>query len=125
MAGGRPTKYKPRYCKDIIDHMAKGKSLVQFAASIEVSKETVYAWARENKEFSDAFYIGRSKCEAFWEKIVQSKTIKKLPGSDGVLLFYMKNRFKWSENQKLDEIEDDKENQVKIVILPDNGRLDQ
>lgn len=121
---GQPTKYKEKYCEEVIDFMAEGKSVVQFAAKIRVSKETVYEWARTIPRFSDAFIEARALCEAHWEQILQDKGTKKKPGSDAILMFYMKNRFRWSE----------KENEAgnpgaavaggaKVVLtLPDNGR---
>lgn len=124
MAGGRPTKYKPKYCKEIVEYMSTGKSVLQFAAKISVTKSSVYEWAKEFPEFSDAFDNARQLCEAHWETIIQDKSVKKKPGSDGILMFYMKNRFRWSE----------KENEpgnpgaavaggAKVVLtLPDNGR---
>lgn len=123
MAGGRPTKYKPQYCKEIVAFMSKGNSLVQFAAKIEVSKETVYAWTREISEFSDAFDIARSKCEDFWEKIVAERATTKADGNPGVLIFYMKNRFRWSDGRDKEEREEEKQTGAKVIVtLPDNGR---
>jgi hypothetical protein len=94
---GRPKKYLPEYCDQIIDFMAEGKSLLQFAASINCTRDTVYEWAKQYKEFSDALNEAKEKCESYWERIVQAKTVKKIPGSDALLLFYLKNRFKWTE----------------------------
>lgn len=124
MANGRPTKYKPKYCKDIVDYMSTGKSVLQFAAKIGVNKSSIYEWTQEHQDFSDAFTNAKQLCEAHWEKIIQEKGTKKKPGSDAILMFYMKNRFRWSE----------KENEAgnpgaavpggaKVVLtLPDNGR---
>ena len=132
MPAGAPTKYRKKYCKEIIKFMSKGKSLVQFAASIDCGKETVYGWARDIPEFSDAFNVARAKCEAKWEEIAQSKTVKKSEGSDGVLIFYLKNRFGWTDRQFVPkeatkiQITDANPNtgprpQV-IVTIPSNGR---
>lgn len=74
MAGGRPTAYKPEYCDLIIEHFdkepfttsfdeASGKTfrsaillptLTNFARSIGVARSTIYEWAKDNPEFSDA-----------------------------------------------------------------------
>ena len=61
MPAGRPTKYKPVYCDEIISLMATGLSLTAAAASLGISRETAYAWERENEEFSDAIKIARAK----------------------------------------------------------------
>jgi hypothetical protein len=81
-AGGRPTKYKPAYCQQLIDYFdiepfkdieiphykngeiswidkkrlpARLPTLRKFAKSIEISYVTVYAWIKQHKEFSNAF----------------------------------------------------------------------
>lgn len=74
MAGGRPTAYKPEYCDLIIEHFdkepfttsfdeASGKTfrsaillptLTNFARTIGVARSTIYEWAKDNPEFSDA-----------------------------------------------------------------------
>ena len=61
MPAGRPTKYQPAYCDEIISIMAKGYSLTAAAAEIGVCRETVYAWEREIPEFSDAVKLARGK----------------------------------------------------------------
>lgn len=97
MGAGRPSKYKKEYCKEIIPFMAAGESHVQFAAKIGVSKDTINEWKRQYPEFSAALNEGLMKCEAYWEKVMQAKTVTKTEGSNSLLVFYMKNRFKWTE----------------------------
>src|SRR5271157_578893 len=79
---GRPTKYKPEYCQAIIDYFSipKTKQLIKkyvtksgtiieepiekpndlpfleaFARSIGVNIDTLHAWCKSYREFSDAF----------------------------------------------------------------------
>lgn len=98
---GRPSHYKPEYCEAIIEFMKDGSSVTAFAASINQSKETVYGWARDGKypDFAVAMEVARSKSEAHWEKIIKLKTVKKTEGSDSLLIFWMKNRFGWSDKK--------------------------
>jgi hypothetical protein len=56
---GRPSEYKAEYCDKVIDAMSQGISLSAFAGTIRVSKETVYAWLSEHRDFSDA--VARAK----------------------------------------------------------------
>lgn len=93
MPAGRPTKYRPEYCQQIIDHMAQGLSKEAFAGAIGVHKETIYNWAEANPEFSDAIKNGEQVCRLFWESLgIQGAT-----GSDAfnatAWIFNMKNRF--------------------------------
>lgn len=99
---GRPSKYKKEYCEAIIAFMTEGKSVVQFAASIGVSKHSIYEWVEHHPDFSDSFQKASSACESYWEKIVQAKTVKKIEGSDAVLIFYLKNRFRWTDRVQQD-----------------------
>jgi len=106
----RPSKYKKAYCQQIIDFMAKGNSAVQFAAEIGVSKDSLYEWVKNYQEFSDAFKLARARCESHWEKIMQAKAIGnfkdkngvKLKGSDACMIFWMKNRFGWTDRNVIE-----------------------
>ena len=81
--GGRPSKYKPEYCEQIIEFFSGPKSerivksvitgkndyekteyetvplelptLRKFARSIGVNKDTVIEWTKQHPEFSDAY----------------------------------------------------------------------
>lgn len=103
--GGAPTKYKKEYCRQIVDYMSTGKSLVAFAASIDVHKDTVYEWAKVHKEFSDSLKKAQAKCEAHWEKIGEEAMF--MGGKDSVFIpslyiFKMKARFGWSDKQEVE-----------------------
>jgi len=102
MVAGRPTKYREEYCEGIVEYMTTGQSLIQYAASIGVSKHSIYEWAKDHPKFSDALTKAQGACEAYWERVCQSKTLKKSGGSDAVLMFYMKNRFRWTDRQAQD-----------------------
>jgi len=63
--GGRPTKYKKSYCKDVIDYFHTGNkdyypSIAGYAARIGVSKFTIFEWAKTIPEFSNALDKGRA-----------------------------------------------------------------
>lgn len=92
--GGRPTLYKPEYCEQIIEYFkrepvnvlykreyykdgtlkteipiltaAEFPTIEGFAESIEVHKDTVYQWVKDNKEFSDAFSRAKQIQEQIW-----------------------------------------------------------
>ena len=57
---GRPTLYKPEYCQQAIDYMAKGYSVTALAGKFRVSKQCVYEWMLANRDFGDAINIGRA-----------------------------------------------------------------
>lgn len=66
---GRPTKYDPSYCVDLMEHMGKGLSFESFASTIQVNRDTLYAWRTAHKDFSDAWVMGRDRCLTFWENL--------------------------------------------------------
>ncbi len=109
---GQPDKYKPEYDQAIIDHMKNGDSLVSFAASVLVSKHSVYRWIEKYPSFRDASEIARTLCEQWWEKqgkdgLWFEQGDRKL--SEGVHKFYMKCRFGWRDNDITVSESDDKE----------------
>src|SRR5690606_23308563 len=48
---GRPTKYDPAMCEQVIELGEAGKSKAQIARSLGVTRETIDIWAREHQEF--------------------------------------------------------------------------
>ena len=52
--GGRPTKYDPKYCQLLLDHMAKGYSFETFVAVADVCRATLYNWLETYPDFKQA-----------------------------------------------------------------------
>lgn len=101
MPGGQPTLYRDEYCKQVIEHMAKGFSFESFAGVIGVCKQTLYNWIDANKEFLDAKKRGFEQSRLFWEgmgiNIAQEGT-----GNSTAFIFNMKNRFPEDWRDKTD-----------------------
>lgn len=101
-------KYDPSYCQAIVDFMAEGESLTQFAASIGTHVETLRNWAKANLEFNDAVKTAQGLAEAWWEKTCKRATLgypsyqfqgqdgkeRRVHYSDKLLMFTMKSRFR-------------------------------
>lgn len=58
---GRPTKYNPEFCNKVKDYLENATKenmhmpkIESFALFLGVNKDTLYEWAKEHKEFSDA-----------------------------------------------------------------------
>lgn len=111
---GRPTGFKPEYCKQLIDHMAKGFSFETFGATIGVHRGTLYDWANLYPEFAEAKSLAFDSCQLEWEKIGREYVINESStdcDEDGnrssqskslnasVWALNMKNRFKWRDKQ--------------------------
>jgi hypothetical protein len=56
--GGRPTKYDPAYCDQLIAHMNHGYSFASFAGKCAISESTLYKWQADYPEFAEAHQIG-------------------------------------------------------------------
>lgn len=64
---GRPTKYTEDMCDAVIELGVQGKSYVQIAVKLGVSRDTLYEWAAEHAKFSDALKHARECAQAWWE----------------------------------------------------------
>ncbi len=88
---GRPTKYQKAYCEKVIECLAEGHSVTAFAGRIGVARSTIFKWATEIPEFSDALKVGQAKATGFWEGILV-KIAKDGGGNATAAIFGLKNR---------------------------------
>ena len=68
MPAGRPSKYDPAYCDEIIARCAEGWSFVEFAAHVGVARSTIDQWGVDHPEFSEALTRAKAAEQAWWEK---------------------------------------------------------
>ena len=103
MPAGRPTKYDPAYCDQIIDFMAQGYSITAFAGSIRVARSSVYLWAEEHPEFSDAIKIAEAAAAVWWEDRLRSNATEGV-GNATACVFGLKNRARddWRDRREHD-----------------------
>ena len=103
MAGGRPSSYKPEYCKAVIEHMEEGASIASFAASIDCGRSTINVWMEAHPEFLEAVKVGKAKCAAWWEKIGRKNAVEG-GGNATLVIFGLKNMAAedWREKQEID-----------------------
>jgi hypothetical protein len=100
---GRPSTYKPEYCKMLIEHMTQGLSFESFAGVVDSTKQTVYNWLELFPDFLDAKQQGAAKCLLTWEKIGNTGTLGKIKNFNAASYrFNMMNRFKWSEKNEVE-----------------------
>lgn len=93
MPAGRPTDYRPEYCEQVVKYMQDGAHVIEFAAHIGVAKSTVYKWAEDYSEFSDALKIANTKSTAAWLKMHRDKASgAKKEGSDVLIIQMLKNK---------------------------------
>ena len=66
---GRPSKYDPKFCDDVLRMGAEGYSIVEMAAEIGVAKSTLKdEWPAAHEEFSVAFARARELSQSWWER---------------------------------------------------------
>lgn len=71
MPGGRPTSYDPAYCESVVEWGKLGKSIAWMAAELDVSRQSIYEWAKEHPEFSDAITRAKEHAQRWWEDFGQ------------------------------------------------------
>lgn len=105
---GRPTKYKPEMCEQVIDLMRDGLAIEEVCAEMGIWKDTFYNWVKKHDEFSDAYKRGLELSKAWWLKQGRSSLTD---GKFNSTLWYMnmKNRHKWSDKQEVDHTTKGKE----------------
>lgn len=69
---GRPSSYSEDYCAQVLGWGEDGKSITWMAAQLDVSRDTIYEWAKVHAEFSDALARARAKAQAKWEDMGES-----------------------------------------------------
>ena len=67
MPAGRPSKYDPAFCETVIELGKAGKSVAYIATELDVCKDTIYQWAKEHPEFSDALTRASLWSQRWWE----------------------------------------------------------
>lgn len=103
MAGGRPSKYEPAFCEQIVEHMADGASVSSFAAEIDVARSTINEWADVHPEFSEALSRAKAKCAAWWERVGRNLAVTG-DGNATMVVFGLKNMGAddWKERKEID-----------------------
>ena len=104
----RPTKYTEALGEDLISWMAQGYSLTAAAGKIGVCRQTVYAWAEEKPEFSNALNHARAASAAWWEDQARI-TATTGDGNASVVIFALKNRVadEWRDKVETDHTSSD------------------
>lgn len=110
----RPSSYrKDFHPEDFIKLSKKGKTIKQIALEWDISRETIYAWARTNKEFSDTIKRGNEFCEGWWIDSGVDAMMGRNKYNLGFYVWMTKNLFKWSDNK---EDEDTKPANINVNI---------
>ena len=69
---GRPTKYRPEMCDQVIEWGRQGKSRTWVAAELGVDRDTIDNWAKAYPEFFGALARAKALEQQWWEDAGQS-----------------------------------------------------
>lgn len=122
-ATGRPSSYKPEYCEQAEDFLAKGYSVAALAGHLSVVKSTIYEWMKSHEDFSNAVKRGQSKAVLFWEarNIDFARTGE---GNATAIIFGLKNR---APDEWRDKVETEHSGKIayskveRSVVRPDHS----
>lgn len=65
--GGRPSKYDPSMCEQVIEWGEMGKSRAWMCAKLKIDRETMKRWENENEEFRGALTQAMLLSQLWWE----------------------------------------------------------
>lgn len=138
MERGRPTKYDPKYCDQIIDFFADHEltrerikfydkdgnahteevaniypTITDFAKKIGVNRSSLHEWSRKHKDFSVALKEAK---ELQHEIIIKSALCGYYNASFSI--FAMKNIAGWRDKNEDDKSDDRLESELEFVGVP-------
>lgn len=65
---GRPTRYTPAYCNQILELATVGYGKAEIAAELQVDRRTLNAWIKAHPEFREAMRQAKELEYAWWLK---------------------------------------------------------
>lgn len=100
---GRPTKYDPAFCDEVLPFMEQGYSTTALAGHLGVSRQTIYNWMDENPAFFDAVKEGMAASAIWWENCLRQNALKG-QGNATAAIFGLKNRAAddWRDRREMD-----------------------
>lgn len=106
---GAPSKYRPEYCQQLIDHMSEGLSFESFAGVVKVGTTSLERWVEDHEEFRGAKKDGMERCRVWWErlaKIAADDDVDALIQHTGMKPFLKKRTIKTLQNGTVEEVEE-------------------
>ncbi len=110
------SKYKPEYCEALVNHGKQGLSFDSFAATIGVSRQSIYDWEKIYPEFREAKELSKNFRELLLEKLLIGSASGRLRGSNAAtLIFTAKNILGWRDTITNENIGDE-DKTIKIEL---------
>ena len=125
----RKIDYKPEYDEQVIEWLAEGKTLSNFAKSIGVNNSTVWRWSKVENSFCNAIKEGREIAKNVHSEQFLMDNLENQKLNNVVTILYCRNvlNIKTKDDNKqdndMDALKEAIGSQViKQFILPKNGR---
>lgn len=118
------TKYRKIYCTKAIAFMSLGKSITQFAHSINVVAPTIATWEEVYPDFAIAMDRARQASLVFWEDKLEELILDKDINTPLVKLLFA-HRFRWYDSRPREDerpLELDRE-PLRVVIEKGNDNI--
>jgi hypothetical protein len=77
---GRPSKYDPAYCEQVIELGKQGKSRWAIGSILNIPPSNLTNWEAAHKDFREALEISRQHALQYWEELAENHLIES-PGS--------------------------------------------
>ena len=104
MPAGRPSKYKPEFCEQVIEYGKEGMSLHEMALELDICYDTLNEWRKEKPEFSDAVKKALTYSQGWWERLGRTAASGYVNNFNATAyIFNKKNRFPadWRDKQEV------------------------
>lgn len=99
--------YKPDFDQKAVKFIGEqGKSVVQFAKHMGVSRATIYNWMEAHTSFKEAMEMAQEWSQATWEDKLEEMMFSKEVNAPLVKLYFA-NRFKWHDRAEV-SLDDEK-----------------
>ncbi len=72
---GRPTKYKKSFVDEAVQICQLGATMPELAASLGVSRRSIYQWANKHPAFSHAIKVGKGAADDRVERSLYQKAV--------------------------------------------------
>ena len=108
MPGGRPSKYKPKFCKVVEEVGAEGGWVSEMAEACDVHRSTFDEWCKHHPEFSAALMRAKQKAQA-WFEAEGRKGLKEDRFNSSLWAKQMsaRHRAEYSERSQVDHVSSD------------------
>lgn len=72
----QPKPYKPEYCVDLLDVMARGRGIETFNSDKNISRQMFYNWLKEYSDLRLAYELGKEKAKKYMASMLHDYAIE-------------------------------------------------